>query len=336
MKLYHSAVTRTERLEWIDAIRGIAVVLVVVYHSIIALTFADPVTTVWLDRLNDALSPLRMPILMLLSGLLLSRSLSKAPGAYVSGKLRAIGWPYLVWTAITLSFLYLGSRTAGNGNFTVGRVLESVVDPRTYTWYLAYLLVFYLLALLIPAKYRLVLIPVLLVACGVAADDEGWSRFTYLLAFFFFGDVVMRHRERWGVIQRPVVIAVAAAASLTTIALSGYDVPMRYTVWSVPGTLGTVICLMAASGWLIRRVPISVTVGRDSIVYYVTHWPVVTATAHLLARTGVTNGSVATLIMVASGLGVSAGMVWLRHRSRLVAGLYAFPRRQTARLFDPS
>lgn len=316
-----------ERLEWVDAVRGFAVLLVVMYHAIIAIPDTGAATPDWLDRINDAFSPFRMPILMLLSGMLLPRSLAKPARIYISGKLRRIAWPYLVWTLVTLAFLYVGSHAAGHGGFSIGRTFALVFDPRTYTWYLAYLLAFYLLALVIPARFRYASIPALLIICAITNDDEGWSRATFLLAFFFAGDWVIRHPERWEFVRRPAVVAISVVLSASTIGLAAAGVPMRYEVWSVPGTLATIVCLMAASGWALRHAVgrFAAKVGRDSLVYYVTHWPVVAATAHLLALLHPENGAVEAAIMMTAGLAVSASMVWLRHRWWPAATLYTWP-----------
>lgn len=73
--------------------------------------------------------------------------------------------------------------------------------------------------------------------------------------------------------------------------------------------------------------------GRDSIVYYVTHWPVVTLGVHGLSRLGLRDGFIATQILVGLGLMASRVMVLLRHRFSLASALYSLPargRRQTA------
>lgn len=321
------------RQTWIDAVRGFAVFLVVLYHSVIAMPVTGATTPGVIDAINDALAPLRMPVLVFLSGLLLHRSLRRSPGTYLRGKLSAIGWPWVVWTTITVLFLYWGSRTAGDGEFGVERALRFVVDPRTYTWYLAYLLTYYILALLIRGSARTVAVPVLFVIAAVTPSLPGEiDRWAYLFAFFLLGDLAARHASTVRVwIDRPVVRAVAVAVAVAFLVVAGAGVPMRYQVWSVPGVAACLIILACVAPAIDRSTQVFSKIGRESIVYYLTHWPVVAAAAHLLHRAQIHNGTAAVLILIAAGLGVSFVAALARRRSRVVSFLYAWPRRTSDR-----
>lgn len=118
----------------LDAIRGTAVMLVVLYHAIIALDLIGTKAPMWLVLFNDAVSPFRIPTLVLLSGLLLPRSLRKPAGEYVRGKIRGLAWPYLVWTVIVAAFLLLGSHLAGKGVATVTSVLMVAIGLIPGIW----------------------------------------------------------------------------------------------------------------------------------------------------------------------------------------------------------
>lgn len=315
------------RMAWIDVLRGIAVVLVIYYHAVVGLSVVKAEAPGWMLYINYGLAPLRMPTLMFLSGLLLPRSLEKSPKTYVLGKVRGIAWPWLVWTLITTAFWALGSRLLGDGVYTLDDALGVFFGARTYTWYLAYLMMYYLIALVVPARVRPWLAVVSLLASTVISDGEGLSRLTQLLGFFLLGELAARknwiewvRQFRWVPWVSLVVLAIMSVVSL--------NFPIRYTAFAAPGVFALVLCVVFAGGAMAHTLVgrLLSGAGRDSIVYYLTHWPIIALGAHAVRRAGVTNGALAVIILVALGFAVSAVAAWLRHRSSLVALLYAWPK----------
>jgi uncharacterized membrane protein YcfT len=324
--------TTPGRLRWVDLTRGLAVLLVVFYHVVIALKVADLEAPTWAVVLNEALAPFRIPTLVFCSGLLLARSLRKPPRAYLVGKLRHIGWPWLVWTTVIVAFLWAGSTVAGDGTYDLARLVELVLSPTTYTWYLAYLLAFYVVALVVPAAARTAAIPVLLAVSVVVHDGDGWTRVTFLLAFFFIGDAAARHREAFeSLARRAVVLVVAAVAALGTAVASTQLPGLRYDLVAAVGVVGLVLVAVPLGA---RVAPTLVgrglsAMGRDSIVWYTTHWIVVTLGVHLLARLGVESPTGAIVLLAAGGLAVPWAAAVLARRSRIVGSLYAWPSGRT-------
>lgn len=317
----------------LDAIRGSAVLLVVLYHAIIALDLIGTDAPSWLARFNDAVTPFRIPTLVYLSGLLLSRSLRKPAGQYVRGKLRRLAWPYLVWTLIVAAFLYLGNRVAGEGDSTMASVLLVAIGPTTHTWYLAYLLAYYLLALVLPSWVRGALVPVALLG-SVFVSGEPLTRFFFLLAVFFLGDLTIRSPRVVALLKRPWSIAIAAVVALSSLILGAAAVTMRYEWYSLPGVLGGFVVLSAIFSAMSSTavVRLFAGVGRDSLVYYLTHWVVVAATAHVLATLNMTDGLGDVVTMVAGGLLVSFVAAQLQRRFASVSWLYQWPARRVAGL----
>lgn len=114
------------RLEWMDTLRGLAIILVLMWHAPAIPALFGYEMPVWLAGLNNFFLPFRMPTLMFLSGLLLSHSMSKGWRVYYTGKFRSLVWPYILWAALHM-VLY-------------GRGLE-LTNPRSwiatgYLWFL--------------------------------------------------------------------------------------------------------------------------------------------------------------------------------------------------------
>ena len=107
-----------------------------------------------MDRLRGAailavLVLTRSSVPAALSGVLLTPALGKPWRAYLSGKLRHLLWPYLVW-------VHLGRRVrrTARRRARLGLRRPARLRPRTYLWFLAHLFVFYLLGLALPGWLR--------------------------------------------------------------------------------------------------------------------------------------------------------------------------------------
>src|SRR5690606_791284 len=96
------------RLDWMDFLRGLSILLVVLHHSTqIVSERVDELPEVFVF-ISNFFAPYRMPMLMFLSGLLVAGSLQRPAGEYLWGKVRRILWPIIVWTLIYVSANYLG------------------------------------------------------------------------------------------------------------------------------------------------------------------------------------------------------------------------------------
>lgn len=88
------------RLTWMDDVRGTAILLLLLWHaSAVPVLFGTEMPEV-VRSANAFFMPYRMPTLMLLSGMLLARSLRKPLPTYYAGKIAMVLWPYLVWVII--------------------------------------------------------------------------------------------------------------------------------------------------------------------------------------------------------------------------------------------
>lgn len=312
------AVAASGRMQWMDLLRGVAILLVLVWHAPAVPALYGYVIPGWVLAANDALLPFRMPTLMLLSGLLLPRSLSKPLPTYVLGKLRLLAWPYVLWAAL---------------HMVVYEAVAPMWHPRAwiatgYLWFLFFLMCYYAAAPLLRwSRIPAAVLPVALFAASVPAPEGIATKLLYFAGFFFTGSLVGRHpglleaavRRRW-VVQGCAALAVAGGA-LSVV------VDTRYQgQYAVLGLAGIVVAVAAAQRVQGRRWagPLC-AVGRHSVVFYVSHFPVMIAVVTAGTALGVRSLGVTAAVGLGAALVVGAAFArWRRHPG--VGWLFEAPR----------
>jgi peptidoglycan/LPS O-acetylase OafA/YrhL len=296
------------RLHWMDMLRGSAIVLVMLWHSsaipvLYGASMPAPVRAV-----NMFFLPFRMPTLMFLSGLLLPASLRKPLPVYYAGKFAAIGWPYLL-------FVVLDRFVVGNDNpWWHWRAYYAT----SYLWFLFFIGVYYVVA---PLLRRLPpWAPVLLgAAIGLALPYGVEERLAYFSVFFFLG--------RWASLRRGlldrltrgrIVLVLALPAVLVGLASAHWGLALAYRVWLVPLSLAGTLVAIAGTQAIERAghtLPALTLVGRNSIVYYVVHFPVMVGTMTALYALGVHGQVVVAVVELVVAAVVCTLLARLRHHA---------------------
>jgi surface polysaccharide O-acyltransferase-like enzyme len=309
------------RMIWIDQLRGLAILLVIAFHGrTIVGRFAEFVPPE-IILATSFFAPFRMPLLMFLSGMLLSRSLSKPVGDYSIGKLRGIAWPYLIWSTLALAVI---------GNFSLNSVIGNLVLPATYLWYLWFLLAFYAIAWVVN-RLRLPfwVLPLIGILGAFGPDVFRFSRFCFMLVFFALGHIYMTHRDRIDIAShRSWLLPVSAAVVLVSGIASARGFAVQYEpLFVLVPVAGIVLALLLGpstkSGFVRRALRY---IGNDSIVFYVTHFVTIWGVSWALQQLGVTSPWVMYPVAVLVAVGVGVGFTVLRHHTPLSV-LFSFPKR---------
>lgn len=132
------------RYGWMDLMRGTAVVLVIMVHSQFAISIRYEGLWEWIPTLLEYLAPFRMPVLMFLSGLLLIRSLDKGGRRFFAGKLKNIVHPYVIWTFVVVA-LY-GARFVMLNEAMPEELFPLLILPYNYLWFLYCLIIYFIAA----------------------------------------------------------------------------------------------------------------------------------------------------------------------------------------------
>lgn len=307
---------------WMDALRGASILVVILYHaSVVGGAGAVPV----LDVVNNVVAPLRMPTMVFLSGMLVERSLRKGPRAYVAGKLRNVLHPYLVWSLIMLFGVVVLLR---DQPFRPGMLTWIAVAPMDHLWFLWFLLFYYALALLIAR------VPPLWVAAACFAVSLGLSwltgenkELTYLAAFFFVGVAAGRSARSWQAVvsSRGLRAAMVVGVPILVVLAASAGEEIRYRAEMLPLVL---LGVVAVSEWSRRsrrfaHQPFLRFVGRESLVFYLVHLPLIFVLDAVLLWD--VPPLVEVPVLAVTALALSAGIALAARRSRALGFLFRIP-----------
>lgn len=156
----HSAFSVRERnLGWINLARGIIIIMVVYRHSFegIRNSGIDISAYHYLEVLNNMMYTFRMPLFFIISGILMSLSLSKhGLGEYIRKRAEYILYPYVIWCVLQIT-LKLALPQYVNGETTLGSYLDILYNPREIEqfWYLFALFNIMAVYSILKIKFRL-------------------------------------------------------------------------------------------------------------------------------------------------------------------------------------
>ena len=277
-----------------DRLRGVAVLLVIVWHAVSIPTFFGLPMPRLVEVANDALSPFRIPALLALSGLLLQESLRKPLGRYYAGKIANIAWPLVAWGAI-----YLLANPGVDGG-----TLEYWLGG-SYLWYLFVVLACYAIGPVVrwvpPLLVAGILIVVVLVTSGTNAFLAPILEYG---PYFFLGAAARPLVRR--VLAAPgwiILLGALVAAAGSIFSTLSYGYSPRIHLLGLPVSLIGIAC----AAWVMNRIPRAATlewVGRHSLHFYVAHFPIMV----LACRFGAMDlaAPLVYLLLLALGIGGAA------------------------------
>lgn len=317
----HATVAHGARAEWVDAAKGMGIVLVVVGHAIdgllaARLTGAD---TGW-SATYFAIYSFHMPLFFLLAGLFVAPRLAADGAAFVRNALTRIAWPYLLWSIVQLAVIdALGGFVNRPSSLDAQRVVSLLWEPTSQFWFLQALLVLHLLsAALLP---RLGLLPLVVLMLGARALVE-WAELPHMIGlpakfgiFYVLGIALgPRLLERFAVHRPDWANAMAAAAIWLACALPVYLAGLSH--WSaaaLPAALaGSVAVLALAAQPQVGG--IWAALGRASMAIFVLHVLFV-AGARIVLHRGLGIEQPLVILVLACAAGI-AGPCLLREAAR--------------------
>jgi fucose 4-O-acetylase-like acetyltransferase len=308
----------THRFLWMDFVRGVAIVLVMIVHAGALYSARGFELPPWIRTLDMGMAPYRIPLLIFLSGILLDHSLKKGVLRFAYGKFRSLLWPYVLWTIIVCVAEYSPEKL-----FDV-----SVWRGGTYLWYMLFLAIYFFVALFVARVPHLV-VAFFALAIAILMPDGGkyGERLFVLMSFFFMGAFAGQHLQqfvrilanRWSLALLPLVVGVSILSALR----GPINYTPLFTIAILPGIFG--LCALLYHVQHSRTAAPFKYIGRKSIVYYVTHIPVYLLMIRALSALGLTSPEIMIPACLVTGMVVATILAWAMDRSKLVACLFAAP-----------
>jgi uncharacterized membrane protein YcfT len=231
----------SSRLDWVDAAKGICIILVVMMHSTLGVEKAIGTTTS-INAFIEWARPFRMPDFFLISGLFLAARIDRPWRAYLDSKVVHFAYFYALWVNIQFAMKAPVLQHDLGMSGLAWSYLMSYVQPFGTLWFIYLLAVFFVTAKLLHAVPK----PLILAAAAllhVAAPHTGWlviDEFADRFVFFYSG----------------------YAAAPLVFALAAY-------IWRTPKLLVTAaLVVWAYANWLAVQAGFAVTPGPDLIFGY--------------------------------------------------------------------
>ncbi len=324
------------RIEWIDAARGVGIILVVYGHVLRGVLDAGVLTKanpVWLS--DYAIYTFHMPLFFVLAGLNVERSIARGRKQFLIGKLWTIAYPYFLWSAIQ-GGIQLALPGVVNHHRSAMFLTTILVRPIAQFWFLYSLFLCHMTALIVgPRRWLLALVAVAAYAVSLAGFG---TPTTYVLGFYVAGILLSDVLREWKPNWSKCVIEVFGFGVLYAIAEHygrGASGAITTSVCSLPATVFGVALLcalgqmvVAVGGWASRLL---VTLGVMSMTIYILHVLAATSARLALKRLGLTTVSAELVIGTVVGVALPAVAHLLLERFRLLTALGLAPLRKAKR-----
>lgn len=318
------------RLDWVDAAKGIGIVLVVIGHAIGGLVDAGiQPSPDWFRPVMLAIYFFHMPLFFFLSGLFFPDRLQAGPAGVARRSLTGIVWPYLLWGGLQVMAIHAAGRYVNAPIVDLGETLRGMAfsSPPSQFWFLYVLLVAQLLAMvLLPLAGAGGLLGVAVLAWLLAPGPLPVVAALALKMLPFFALGCLVGGRKWlAALPAPTgrgTAAVVAVAALTGLATAAGLIAMageaRFAALRAGGIADLAWQPMAAGAALAgiaaviavarrcrgRSLGVLACLGRRSMAIYVLHILALASTRILLVKgLGVEEPAIMPLL-VAVGVGV--------------------------------
>jgi len=288
------AVQPKARAQWADIVKGICILLVVLWHVVmkhylqIDWHLSVPLPGAW-GTFGEQLLPLRMPVFFTVSGMFAAAAATRPWPVVARSRIAKFYYLYALWFAIHTTILAfvpdfdtLSARNALD-------VLEQLTITPTNLWYLMALAVYFIVAKLTRGLPTAVVLGAALLlsaiaATGVLAAPGNRGQLYQNLFFFLAGLRLKSWVEQWaaGATLRILLIGAAGYVILMGI-VQVMHAERGFGVWPALSVLAVMVGVAAAVhierfrrlGALLARL------GRMTLPIYVMHMPML-ALVHLV------------------------------------------------------
>lgn len=319
------------RHKWMDSLRGLAILLVTNYHITIYVLSARPDTTssimIFINHLSLSISPLRMPILVFLSGLLVCESITKGSQKYFFGKLKNILYPFVIWTVIMYILVFLMYYVVGEtSDIVLWKALT--YDPIYHLWFLLYLFIYYIIIYFINNKNIILTVSLTIASYFLLKETGHFDKFISLFFFFLLGSYIGIRINYFSQKIRSLSLWCFSPIAILAAAIYQYYDSTNNSHYNMTYVLMGLILIPALVKLMMVLEPTRLSrlleyFGKGSLVVYLLHYPVQLALGAIMNNSY--NGGALSLylFMLVSVILTCVIFLNLRKKYKLVDALFS-------------
>jgi uncharacterized membrane protein YcfT len=333
-----------EYLPWVDVAKAAAIILVVLFHSryttwFVGFTNDDFADDFW-GYAGEALTPLRMPVFFVVSGMLAASAVHREWARVSTKRVWSSLYVYVVWAVIYMLLIPAWPHLTESG-FSLWQQIGMIVIGDTSAWYLWALVVFFVIARLTKNVGTYAVLGIAFAIAMVAPEFRDAlhhpPRLMMQCAFFF----LLGAR----VPQLPVKVAASATVWRLGMSSVALIVLLLAHLKHVPGVYpfagcAAVIWAIMASSLAVRHFELARRwggwLGTRTLPVYVLHFVVLTVVINVARSTlpdfmlsSALVALVAPLVLAIAVFAISLGLAVALPRIGL-AWLFALPRKLSA------
>ncbi len=198
-KAFNTSVLQKSRMQWVDYLRGIAIILVVYRHVLLGIQDSGIKTPTILETANMVFFSFRMPLFFILSGIFINGSLKKRTiKQFITDKFEGLLYPYFIWVFIQITLQILLSKyTNASRSFIDYSYIFYQPANLDQFWYLPALFNATIIYVLIKTQLKAKWWMLLLIAIGfyylsphVQYASSMLSDWMEFFIFFAIGDII--------------------------------------------------------------------------------------------------------------------------------------------------
>lgn len=269
-----AALPSKDRISWVDACKGTAISVVVLYHVTLGLSDAGLLNnSPFLEYFWVYATAVATPVFFLLSGFFIERSVEKSGRiGFLKTSLHYVLYPYILWSVLQLAAkIAFSSYVNTKASFDISFLL---FDPLGQFWFLHSLFIAQLTYL---AFHKLsinnyLIISVLAMALSFSlVSYETLSEGFRAISFIFLGAHAQRNHDDILIINKPIIYSCAFLYIISGIIYHLIVIPSGYQ--DASNFLGGISSTILLAALFIKfKAPKSLLIlGRYSMYIYVLH-----------------------------------------------------------------
>jgi uncharacterized membrane protein YcfT len=189
------------RNAWIDAAKGLCIILVVLFHSTLGVE-KDLGAATWMHTVIEWARPFRMPDFFMISGLFLSARIARPWAQYLDAKVWHFAYFYVLWFHIHFGLRLKALVGEVGADGAIKQYLEAYIDPFGSLWFIYLLAVFCVVAKLVLRVPKPIITAVALAAhvlvphTDVFLVDEFFARFVFFYIGYAYSALILEYANQ--------------------------------------------------------------------------------------------------------------------------------------------